>query len=487
MSYVKTEWQTGDLITADKINKIEDGIEVLSEGYEEIKSDLANSKKAIAELNEKKITKFYANNLGETNLPDSDNGKIMNMLIYGKSEQFQGEIELEDGTTVTVPCPDYPQEIQSVVNPVVKVCGKNLLNPTLVTETSYGITCTANGDGTYTLNGTATENVRFVLGGNVKLKKGVSYKFLGAPDGCSNSTYYLYNGIDGKYYDVVDKNGVIVIPNKDFEISLNAYVYKGYTVNDLLFKPMITTDLNATYDDYEPYTETTATLPYTLNAIPVSSGGNVTIDGQQYIADYVDIEKKKLVRNVGDVDLGSFNYLYHNNDGQYCFFTLDIKNAKGSSDYGTSIANGLCNIYRKENWINNRTGSDYDNTFAIAPVGSISIRNSSYTDVTAFKEAMSGAKLLYELATPTIIDLTDEEVQAFKELHTYYPATNIINSSDQLDGFTTFNYPVSLINGWEYVKQQIGDTREYIYDMELQSAEAYVNSEYAVTLTELGV
>ena len=34
---------------------------------------------------------------------------------------------------------------------------------------------------------------------------------------------------------------------------------------------MITTDLSATYDDFEPYTETTATLPYTLNAIPVSN------------------------------------------------------------------------------------------------------------------------------------------------------------------------------------------------------------------------
>lgn len=34
----------------------------------------------------------------------------------------------------------------------------------------------------------------------------------------------------------------------------------------------------------------TVTLPYTLNAIPVKSGGNVTIDGQQYIADRV-VEK----------------------------------------------------------------------------------------------------------------------------------------------------------------------------------------------------
>lgn len=40
----------------------------------------------------------------------------------------------------------------------------------------------------------------------------------------------------------------------------------------------------------------TVTLLYTLNAIPVSSDGNVTIDGQQYVADYVDVERGKLVR-----------------------------------------------------------------------------------------------------------------------------------------------------------------------------------------------
>ena len=44
-----------------------------------------------------------------------------------------------------------------------------------------------------------------------------------------------------------------------------------------------------------------------------------------------------------------------------------------------------------------------------------------------------------------------------------------------------------MAEGWNYVKQQIGDTRDYIYDMDLQSAEAHVNSEYAVALTELEV
>ena len=85
------------------------------------------------------------------------------------------------------------------------------------------------------------------------------------------------------------------------------------------------------------------------------------------------------------------------------------------------------------------------------------------------------------------LPLTSEQTQALKALATYYPTTNISVNSEQLDGYTVFNYPISMENGWNYVKQQIGDTREYIYDMDLQSAEAYVNSEYAVALTELEV
>ena len=74
-----------------------------------------------------------------------------------------------------------------------------------------------------------------------------------------------------------------------------------------------------------------------------------------------------------------------------------------------------------------------------------------------------------------------------RTLVTNYPVTNISVNSEQLDGYTVFNYFISLANGWNYVKQQLNDNRDYIYDMDTQSAEAYVNSEYAVALTELEV
>lgn len=100
-----------------------------------------------------KITKFYASNQGETHITDSDNGKIQDMMIYGKSSQ--------DGTPAT----DNPVEIKSVVNPTVKIVGKNLLNATLQTITLNGVTCINNGDGTYTLNGTPTVETDFYIYG----------------------------------------------------------------------------------------------------------------------------------------------------------------------------------------------------------------------------------------------------------------------------------------------------------------------------------
>lgn len=516
--------------------------------FKEVKTETDSLKTETGSLKEDlstKITKFYASSQGETHLADSDNGKIMDMMLYGKSEQkqYSGDniyyMDYEDysqtyngvritstkfgysvsgtfsdtgaytlinryitlapgtykmllknisalkiglskrdysaittisegktDTTFTLdeetevcltirysnttsnetneimltknleatsyepytggipsPNPDYPQEIKSVVNPTVKIVGKNLLNPTLQTTTRNGVTCTANGDGTYTLNGTATSNTQLVVGYHNILDGQV--KMLGCPSGGSTKTYCVImqfssgitGGEKGRIYDI--GNGGVGSTSDSIKSGANYIrgiisIMSGTTCNNLLFRPMLTTDLTATYDDFEPYKEQTVTLPYTLNAIPVSSGGNVTIDGQQYVADYVDVEREKLVRMVDS--------------------------------------------------------SKLDNTQSIVD------------------------KTEWLLAEPQEIDLTQEEVQALKALSTYYPTTNISVNSEQLDGYTVFNYPISIKNGWNYVKQQIGDTRDYIYDIDartqdtdLQAAEAYVNSEYAVALTELEV
>lgn len=444
---------------------------------EKNKTDVALLKEDLSN----KITKFYASNQGETHLQDSDNGKIQDMMIYGKSSQ--------DGT----PSVENPVEIKSVVNPTVKVRGKNLLKATLRTTTRNGVTCTANGDGTYVLNGTANKSTSFKIG-EVDFNAGKSYRLTGW-----NSLISYIKDQQGLYVDEIYQfdsgtgNNFKVPQSKEYAVIV--IIQGGTSLNNIIIKPMITTDLTATYDDYEPYHEQTVTLPYTLNAIPVSSGGNVTIDGQQYIADYVDVERGKLVRCVKKLFLKQHQWSKAINKGVLRFYasTIDavgiagnkvMKNAFSISSHFAFIT-GVPD--RIGTFITNADGTNANIGFAFSADTTTSsddfnnwiLNNKPFVLLPVLKEELP---------------LTSEQTQALKELATYYPVTNISVNSEQLDGYTVFNYPISMENGWNYVKQQIGDTREYIYNMDartqdtdLQAAEAYVNSEYAVALTELEV
>ena len=345
-----TESSTSAKVQAEKAQASADSIANVTSDVEKLKEDLPN-----------KITKFYASNQGEIHITDSDNGKIQDMMIYGKSSQ--------DGT----PSIENPVEIKSVVNPTIKVCGKNLLPPNLRHTDRIKINIKKGVKLTIICKNGLVSN-----GGNLKFEKANGEPvWFGFDKGNTKQQINLY-------YDVVACN--YLIPER---LSENYALYIG--------------DGNT----YEPYKEQSTQLPITLNAIPVSSGGNVTIEGKQYIADYVDVERGKVVRRVDS--------------------------------------------------------SKLDNTQSIID------------------------KTEWLLAEKQETDLTAEQTQALKKLVTYYPATNISVYSEQLDGYTVFNYPISMANGWNYVKKQLNDNRDYIYDMDLQSAEAYVNSEYAVTLTELEV
>lgn len=343
---------------------------------EQNKTDVASLKENLSN----KITKFYASNQGEIHITDSDNGKIQDMMIYGKSSQ--------DGT----PTIDNPVEIESVVNPKVVVYGKNIAKKVTVVDeprqyiTSLYIVADLRPSATYVLSFECASGYSGYI--NEKLFEQINFQGTGNRQRVTCKTKSVLQSSE------LSEKGWIIAKNRP----KNTIVPK--------FTNVMLERISASIA-YEPYHEQTITLPYTINAIPVSSGGNVVIDGQQYIADYVDVERGKVVRIVDS--------------------------------------------------------SKLDNTQSIID------------------------KTEWLLAEKQEIDLTTEQIAAFKELATYYPTTNISVNSEQLDGYAVFNYPISIANGWNYVKQQLNDNRDYIYDMDLQSAEAYVNSEYAVALTELEV
>mgnify|MGYP006878127836 CR=1 FL=1 len=562
-----------------------------------LKEDLSN-----------KITKFYASSQGETHITDSDNGKIMDMMLYGKSEQKQysgknlinsdeyySEYKQSDGTykgtannfsiisvpigkyigtqitvsckvivpsdtlsiviqatingvttegnkitsgksgviTITIvpktesdtihitygsggggiivvsefqiekgseatsyepyvggqpsPSPDYPQEIKSVVNPTVKVYGENLysgsdlIGLTKIYVTDFIPVNLHNGKIYISFDAFSdTSNGKYFIGMQYfdanKEKIGGNARADLVGNNISHINFNFNGENAGNNNETVDFKNVLYV-----KIEFNIY---GATATEITYKNIM---VSATDSDFEPYKPIqTVTLPYTLNAIPVESGGNVTIDGQQYIADYVDVERGKVVRNIENLTFNGAkneNWTLWNADKDNLWSFMLRNSIKAFVNESAS----KCNRFEFE------ANESIDKTFWLCnPSGnpSLQIKNRIIRkDITAFKSWLSNNPIdvIYPLQIPIEEELTAEHVQAFKELITYYPVTNISVNSEQLDGYTVFNYPISMANGWNYVKKQLNDNRDYIYDMDMQSAEAYVNSEYAVALTELEV
>lgn len=159
------------------------------------------------------------------------------------------KVTVDDALSSTSTNPVQNKVVNSNFIDIRKETTVNLLKPTLETITENGVTCTNNGDGTYTLNGTATSTVRFQFGIDDNLIVGKTYKALGIPIAGSYSTILM--GWDNHGY--FNKDGLIDKKTSEPR-PISMQVLSGYTCDNLVFKPMLTTNLSATYDDFVPYT-----------------------------------------------------------------------------------------------------------------------------------------------------------------------------------------------------------------------------------------
>lgn len=152
-------------------------------------------------------------------------------------------------------------DLTNSVGDVKRQIHTNLLNPTAPTQTINGVTFTNNGDGTYTVNGTAMNVAYITIFTNLSVSVFQNKKIVGCPTGGSSETYFLsfvcHNGNTWlKEFDDFDGNGIVIsnIPSNANKVSVRIMVRKDATANNLIFKPMLTTDLSATYNDFVPYT-----------------------------------------------------------------------------------------------------------------------------------------------------------------------------------------------------------------------------------------
>ena len=309
-------------------------------------------------------------------------------------------------------------------------------------EANNGATVTADSDGTITINGTTTAsyiNFRDVTPEQNKIGK---YMFklliLNNPDNI-NMKYSFLNRSQST--PVITSGSSAVIYNQtQSEISLGkATGISGFAVgtvfNDVKIKIQIF-DLTAMFGsgnepssveefekifpaDYYPYNageiicagvesvavgDTAHPIPEAIKALPGYGWSAGTA------RNYVDYENKRYVQCVNSVDLGTLTWTAGGGISSQTVFIASSRKICGQKlSYNSAIAsNILCSKYLAKS--QNEVWSD------AAPVGIatnatidgyVYVNDTAYTDATAFKQAMQGVMLYYELETPIVTDISD--------------------------------------------------------------------------------
>jgi len=122
----------------------------------------------------------------------------------------------------------------------------------------------------------------------------------------------------------------------------------------------------------------------------------------------VDYENKKYVQCVSSVDLGTLDWEFNTTSavGHHFYAPAKHLNFKYLGIFGTTVYNALCSKYRT---VARSSNVFVDKTLTIdgaTVVSQIQVKDTAYPDATAFKQAMSGVILYYEIANPVVTDIS---------------------------------------------------------------------------------
>lgn len=239
--------------------------------------------------------------------------------------------------------------------------------------------------------------------------------------GGGNVRYYdaYQNEID--YWTLINTESVSGRKYRSFTVSSDTYFVKfdvgSTTASDFQL------EVGSAPTSYKPYTEQTVTesLPETVY------GGTL------------DLETGELVCDYGMVDLGTLSWYKNTNFNTIRFLsTTNLTNAKkpSSNVYPIKAISSRYSIFGTNPLIESS-----DKGIAVSDVGTISVKDEplSGETVDAFKTAMSGVQLCYELATPITYTLTPKQLALLK-------GTNHINANTKSVKVTFRNGKLALMD-----------------------------------------
>lgn len=219
---------------------------------------------------------------------------------------------------------------------------------------------------------------------------------------------------------------------KDFAKCKASHIRLNYTENGIFNIQKVQIERGVTATAYELYHEPqffSISTPTGLPAIPVDTDGNYTdVNGQQWIADYIDLKRGKYVQRVWQKTFdGSESWGLYGDTG----FMLDNILPEKMSNREM-----LCNQFRRRG---GGTNSNIIIVGAFSTNSSIYIENCTLIDNTLVDNMLSKWKMhlaKYPLVVTTYLneqierDLTPEELEEYTQFYLYKPTTIIENDSD---------------------------------------------------------
>lgn len=198
---------------------------------------------------------------------------------------------------------------------------------------------------------------------------------------------------------------------------------------------------------YAPFHRNEYPIPEAIRALPGYGWSAGTA------RNYVDYENKRYVQCVNSVDLGTLEWLYRPEQQRF-YAIADSITGKFSESFGI-VPNIVVAKYDIVCFNDITTKTDNMKASAVKTANDyITIRNTAYTDATAFKQAMQGVMLYYELETQIVTDISTLIDDDFLRNLTVEAGGSVIfkNSND--------NYRIPVPSEEEYVVKlsEVGGT-----------------------------
>lgn len=255
----------------------------------------------------------------------------------------------------------------------IKTTGKNLFNYNDISNILIATTNRRNGvffykEGTYTVSSQKATGFLYARVFNADGSTKQTY-FVVSSTTITNATFTISNG---EYFAVYDaQEATIAVSKGRFEA----------------WKCQV--EFGSTPSSYEPYATSTTTIPTdTYFPTGMKSAGTV----------YDEFVSSRAYTRIGEVDLGSLTWGYNSSYGMY---SLGLANLVKKPSADNVKANAICPIRTLSDFTSVFSGGTSSGLFGINKNGTLGI-STTETDATAFKTAMDGVMLQYELAEEII-------------------------------------------------------------------------------------